>query len=329
MSRVRAIARCRVDLGGGTLDIWPLGLLHPRSVTVNVAIDVRAEVELAVGGDVYRVVQGDERIEADSLTELAAEPGGALVARLLSAFDPGFCQVTIGTGSPRGAGLGGSSALAVALLAATERACGGSPPLSEVERAHLARDLEAQLMGLPTGLQDHLPAQMGGALEIRHEPGGERVRRLDVDLAALGERLVVAYTGQSHFSAGANWSVVRGRLNGDPDRIERLEQVARAARTMAPALESGDWAALGAAVDREWQARRGLAAEVSTPRIEELLSTAKEVGAWGGKACGAGGGGCVLALVPPAARGALFAAWTSAGAAVLDAPPTGRGLELS
>jgi len=110
--------------------------------------------------------------------------------------------------------------------------------------------------------------------------------------------------------------------------VARLDRVARAAREMAPALESGDWAALGAAVDREWQARRGLAPEVSTPMIEELLAAAKEAGAWGGKACGAGGGGCVLALAPPASRGAVVAAWTAAGARVLEAPPTAQGLEM-
>ena len=328
MSAIRATARCRVDLGGGTLDIWPLGLLHPGSVTVNVAIDVRAEIELVPGGDAYRVVQGGESLAAESLRALAEQPDGALVARLLSAFDPGPCEIRIATGSPRGAGLGDSSAIAVALLAATEIASDGATRLSALERARLARDLEAQLMGLPTGLQDHLPAQLGGALEIDHRPGGERVRALDIDLAALGERLVVAYTGQSHFSAGANWGVVRGRLDGDPDRVERLDRVARAASGMASALEAGDWATLGAAIDREWQARRGLSPEISTPTIETLLESAKELGAWGGKACGAGGGGCVLVLVPPAKRGELVAAWTSRGAQVLDAPPTRSGLEL-
>jgi len=328
VSAIRAIARCRVDFGGGTLDIWPLGLLHRGAVTVNVAIDVRAEIELEPGGSMYRVVQAGETIEARSLEALGEDPGGALVARLLSAFDPGPCRIAIATGSPRGAGLGGSSAIAVALLAAAERARDGATRLSALDRARLARDLEAQLMGLPTGLQDHLPAQLGGALEIAHRPGGERVRTLDVDHEALGARLVVAYTGQSHFSAGANWTVVRSRLDGDPERVARLERVARAASTMASALETGDWPALGAAIDLEWQARRGLSPEISTHAIETLLESAKDLGAWGGKACGAGGGGSVLALVPPDAREEVVAAWTARGARVLDAPPTRSGLEL-
>ncbi len=281
-----------------------------------------------VGGHDYRVVQGDEQVTAASLDALALEPAGALVARLLSPFDPGPCTSTIKTGSPRGAGLAGSSAIAIALLAAAETLRDGALRLEPLERARLARDLEARLMGLPTGLQDHLPAQLGGALEIRHEPGGERVRRLAVDLEALAARLVVAYTGQSHFSAGANWSVVRGRLDGDPDRIDRLDRIARAAGRMAPALESGDWPELGAAVASEWEARRGLAPEISTPAIERLLEAARAAGAWGGKACGAGGGGCVLALAPPGARTQILAAWRSAKAEILEATPTARGLEV-
>src|SRR5258707_15816468 len=35
-----ARASCRVDLAGGTLDLWPLYLFHPGAVTVNFAVDV-------------------------------------------------------------------------------------------------------------------------------------------------------------------------------------------------------------------------------------------------------------------------------------------------
>ena len=78
-------------------------------------------------------------------------------------------------------------------------------------------NIEARLMELPTGCQDHFPALLGGVLEIRHEPGGEQVRHLAVDLAALGRSLLVVYTGQSHFSAGSNWRMIRRRLESDPE----------------------------------------------------------------------------------------------------------------
>jgi D-glycero-alpha-D-manno-heptose-7-phosphate kinase len=214
------------------------------------------------------------------------------------------------------------------MLAAGEVALAGAPTRTPLQRARLARDLEARLMGLPTGLQDHLPAQLGGALAVEHAAGGERVRRLAVDLDALAERLIVAYSGQSHFSAGANWRVIRGRLEGDPDLVARLDRIRDAARDLPAALERGEWERAGALVASEWAARRGLSEEVSTPALEALLGAAHELGAWGGKACGAGGGGSVAALAPPAARARIAEAWRALGAQPLaQARPTARGLE--
>jgi D-glycero-alpha-D-manno-heptose-7-phosphate kinase len=327
VSVVRVITRCRVDLAGGTLDIWPLGLLHPGSRTVNVAVDLPVRVELAPRAGDYELLQGGERWTADAPAGFAADPGTALAGLVLETLDLPPCRLVIDSASPRGAGLGASSALTVALLAAGELALSGRLTLSAAERAALARDLEARLMGLPTGQQDHFPAQLGGALELEHRPGGERVRRLAVDLDALGARLLVAYTGRSHFSAGNNWQVIRRRLEADADVIARLDAVRDAARDLPAALEAADWARVGALMSAEWHARRGLAPEVSTPALEALLEAAAEAGAWGGKVCGAGGGGCLAVLCPPERRAAVEAGLRGLGARLLAAPPTARGLE--
>lgn len=329
MTRVRTW--CRADLAGGTLDIWPLGLLHPGARTVNVALDLAVEVRLelrSAGARSFAVLQDGERLEKGTLAELAAAPGGALVAAVALVEDLPPCVVEIASASPRGGGLGASSALAVALLAAAEVQRHGALSRSAAERAAVARDIEARLMGLPTGLQDHFPAQLGGVLEIAHEPGGERVTSLQVDLEGLGEHLLIGFTGQSHFSAGANWLVVRRRLEADPAIVEQLGAIAAVASRMPPALLAADWAAVGALVGAEWAARRQLSQEISTPAIEALLSTARELGAWGGKACGAGGGGSVLVLAPRERRAAIAAAWQRQGTQILAARPTARQLEV-
>jgi D-glycero-alpha-D-manno-heptose-7-phosphate kinase len=325
----RVTARCRVDFGGGTLDIWPLGLLHPGAVTVNVAIDLTVSAAVAPRARGYRIESDGETFESDSIAGLIGRPATALVGRVVEALALPPATIETASRSPRGAGLGASSALAVALLAACEVAEQGGLRLEPLARARLARDLEARLMGLPTGLQDHLPAQVGGALALDHHPGGERLRRLTVDLDALGERLLVAYSGQSHFSAGANWSVVRRRLDGDPGIVERLDRVRDAARALPAALEAADWASAGQLMAREWDARRGLSPEVSTPQLEALLDRARALGAWGGKACGAGGGGCVAVLAPPSRGEAIRAAWRELGAQPLEgARPTALGFEI-
>lgn len=321
-------AWCRVDLAGGTLDIWPLGLLHPQARTINVAIDLAVTVELRPAAGGYRVLQGDSVTEAASAQELTRMPDGALIGVIASALDLPPFEVTLASESPRGGGLGGSSAMTVAFLTAAEEAFGRrrSEPR---ERAALARDLEARLMGLPTGMQDHYPALLGGALEIVPSPGGERVRRLDVDLASLDASLLVVYSGQSHFSAGNNWQVVRRRLEAEPEVTELFEGIAETASALAPALEKGDLPRVGALMSQEWSYRRRLAEGISTPVLETLLSAAASQGAWGGKACGAGGGGCLAVLCPPERRAGIAAALGNAGGTVLRASPTDAPLAVT
>ena len=147
--RVRAKAPCRVDLAGGTLDIWPLGLLHPGACTVNLAVDVLVEVELRPRGRSYRVEQGAEVVEAGSLADLLRNPATALVALVAELYDLPPAEIAVKSSSPLGAGLGASSALAIALIAACEEATG-------VERSgtrrsvRLARDLVGMLAEAPS-----------------------------------------------------------------------------------------------------------------------------------------------------------------------------------
>ena len=324
---IRAVARCRADLGGGTLDIWPLGLLFPGAQTVNVTLDLAVEVTLEAGGSGYRLRTERGDLAAATAAELAAEPEGALVGLVAEALELPPVAVTLRSASPRGGGLGASSAVTVALIAAGDRLL-GRDPRGEAATARLARDLEARMMRLPTGMQDHYGAMMGGALAIVFTPGGERVRRLAVDLPELGRHLLLVYSGQSHFSAATNWQIIRGCLEGDPDVRGLFHGIAEVAAELPAALESGDWPRVGELVGLEWRLRRQLAEGVSVPAVESLLQLAGSLGAWGGKACGAGGGGCVAILLPPERREAVSAALAASGGEVLAASPTAQGLTV-
>ncbi len=327
--RVRARTGCRVDLAGGTLDIWPLGLLHAGARTVNVAVEVPVEIGLRRIDSGYRVELDDGTVvEAASTGALIEDPRTDLVGWILEERHAPATEVKLSSASPRGGGLGGSSAIAVALIAALDTLDGrASLPVESI--ASVARDLEARLMSLPTGRQDHYPPLLGGALEILYRAGGEEVRSLDCDLETLGRSLVVAYTGRSHFSAASNWGVVRRRLDGDAESIRLFDGICEAAREAAAALEAGDLPRLGAAMASEWSFRRRLAEGVDTPEIASLLARSAQAGAWGGKATGAGGGGCIAVLTPPAARGAVEEALSAGGATVLEAPPRASALEIS
>jgi D-glycero-alpha-D-manno-heptose-7-phosphate kinase len=262
------------------------------------------------------------------VAELRTHPDTALVGVVAEALDLPPMTVTLQSASPRGGGLGASSAMTVALIAAAEEAFALARSGAE-RRAHLARDLEARLMGLPTGTQDHYAALLGGAVEIRHLPGGAAVSHLPVDLDRLGACLLVVYSGQSHFSAGQNWQVVRRRLEGEPEVTELLSGIGRVAAEVGVKLAAGDLRAVGALMAEEWALRRRLAPGISTPAVEQLLASAVGAGAWGGKACGAGGGGCVAILCPPAIRSEMAARLMFLGGQVLPALPVSWPLAVS
>jgi D-glycero-alpha-D-manno-heptose-7-phosphate kinase len=332
--RVRARAWCRVDLAGGTLDIWPLGLLHPGARTVNLAVDLPVEVELALPEGSpedqegpYVVIQGEDRREAPTAAGLIEDPATALAGRVAEALDLPPFEARLSSASPRGGGLGASSAMVVGLIAAAEELF--DRPRSSPDRlAVLGRDLEARMMALPTGVQDHHAALLGGLLDIRYTLGGDSVHRLPLDEDALGASLVLAFTGQSHFSAGQNWQIIRRRMEGEEEVTRLLQGIADTASELVAALEAGDLPVAGILVGREWSHRRRLANGVSTPGIEDLLERSHAAGAWGGKACGAGGGGCIVVLTPPERRGAVEAALEDGGATLLPARPISGGLTV-
>ena len=263
---VQASAPSRVDLAGGTLDLWPLHVLHPGSVTVNLAIDRFARCRVAPGKKGFRVSLKDRGSNDRSGTaeELLAAPETALVGSLILALqisEP--LEIEISSEVPFGSGLGGSSALLVALMGALERF---SPRgLAGVDRVDFVRDVETRVLGKPAGVQDYFPPLSGGLHRIVFEPGRTRAARSDVDADLWERHLTLLDTGASHSSGMNNWEIFRARLEGDDRVAARLEGVRRAAARMAEAAQAMDFPAMGRALAEEWDARRELAPVVETP----------------------------------------------------------------
>ncbi len=327
-SWIEATAPARIDLAGGTLDLWPLHVLHPGSATINLAIDLRAKCRVKTGASGFRVTVPDlgyERI-VESARDLLADPRGALAGAVLEALEiRAPREIELATDVPFGSGLGGSSALTVAMAAAlaasVERRFDGPG------RVDFVRDVETRVLGKPAGTQDYYPPLSGGLHTLEFEVGGVGVRRRDVDPAAWLKHLTLFDTGAAHSSGMNNWEVFRARLEGDHEVAARLDEVRDAAREMAEAAAADDFRGMGAALGREWAARRRLAPVVSSPALEEGIAAAVHAGAWGGKACGAGGGGCLVILSPPEKTPAVREALSRMpGGRLLLVAPENRGL---
>ncbi|HEU4402864.1 MAG TPA: GHMP kinase, partial [Candidatus Polarisedimenticolia bacterium] len=266
--RVEARAPTRIDLAGGTIDLWPLYLLHESPLTVNAAIDLyaRARVEARSDGGI-EIVSKDRGANVNAASpedlrrRLAEAPADLefpmrLAAHFLATAGAGAgrsCVITTDCEAPAGSGLGGSSTLGIALAAALNRFSGRGLDGDRLLAA--TRAIETQVLRIPTGEQDYHPALHGGVLALHYTVEGTRVERLAVETDALHERIVLIDTGISRSSGISNWDMLKRHLDGDQSVRRALERVNQATHAMRAALLAADWDAAGAALAREWEAR--------------------------------------------------------------------------
>ena len=286
---IESKAPTRVDLAGSTLDIWPLYLFHPGAVTLNAAISRYAHCAIETHAP------GDESIKLVSLDTQRAENFASfaklarakrfrlpLLAEIVKFFRPeGGFTLTTNSEAPAGAGIGGSSAMAVSICAALDRLTGTGR--SKVDWIHISRDAEAVVIHIPTGMQDHYPPAFGGAAAIELIPGGERRVELNVNLDELERRLVVCYTGKPRQSAINNWGVFKAHIDNKGSVVNNLERISQIAQKMRVALEAGNWKEAGRLMHDEWTFRRRNLPTISTKTIDRIIENSVAKAPWRGR----------------------------------------------
>lgn len=331
--KITATAPTRIDLAGGTLDIYPLYLFENGGLTVNVAINRYSRVVLQSRTDdrvFITATDVNRSVRAENLEALKIGRELDLISRVVKFYRP-RCGLTITTHNdlPAGSGLGGSSSLLMALSSALNLLNGTGYNLKQM--VDWGCNLEAQSIRIPAGKQDHFAAAYGRVSAIEFGVDGERHRYIDLDDGALGElerRLLLVFTGQSHFSGTNNWAMLKRYIEDRGTTVANLRAIKRTAFKMREALAARDWQRVAAVLNEEWQNRKRLAHGVSTPRIERLMAAARRAGAVASKICGAGGGGCIVTYVEPERRDAVEGIYRRMGAEVLHFSIAKQGLSV-
>jgi len=322
-------APTRIDLAGGTIDIWPLYLFHDGACTVNAAISLRAHVQiepLDQPGVALRSIDTSVATHARHWSELTHEHPLPLLSLLAKHYQIDRASITTRGESPAGAGIAGSSALTIAICGALARWTEASTEAEDLLR--VAMNVECQTIRVPTGVQDYRPALYGGIAAVELRVDGVHRVAVDVDRAELESRIVLAYTGAPRNSGTNNWEITKRHIDGDRHVFDCFERIRDTSVALRQALERGDWDAVGRQIDQEWDNRKRLAPGVTTSDIDRLIAAARAAGATAAKVCGAGGGGCLFCYGPPAARAAIAAALSAHGARVLDYTIETEGLRL-
>lgn len=334
---ITATASCRVDLAGGTLDLWPLYLFHSGAVTVNFALTMLTKATITPHNNKQIIFRSVDTGKADQFADLATfrDAGrfehalaGYLARYFLTLPDApqgGFLLET-DSGSPAGAGISGSSALMIATTAAFARYCGVR--MSKEEMRVLAQNVEAQLIRVPTGCQDYYPALYGGVGAVRLLASGVERVAIPVPLAEMDTRFVLAYTGAPRQSGINNWEVFKAHIDGDAHVQRNFEEITDVAKSMHCALTGQEWDKVAGLMRREWALRKTNAPGITTPTIDRLVENALKNGAVAAKVCGAGGGGCVVFLVEPEAKQRVEQALAVAGGTILPCRVAKHGVQV-
>jgi D-glycero-alpha-D-manno-heptose-7-phosphate kinase len=325
-------APCRVDLAGGTLDIWPLYLYHDGAVTVNFAVTRYASCLIETREEPTITLRSRDTAQEEtfaSIDELAAARRYRLplLAFQLRFFRPAS-GLTLETDSeaPVGGGISGSSALIIAINAALNRLTGAGYSLERIRE--ISQNIESQIIRVPTGSQDYYPAMYGGVNAIELRPDGIRRQPIPVDFEQLNARTVLAYTGVPRNSGINNWEVMKAHIDGDRRVQRNFDQIAAIAQAMRAALEKADWDEAGRLLREEWAHRRKNVPGITTELIDRLVQVTRKAGAAGAKVCGAGGGGCVFFLVEPEAKARVTELIEREGAEVLPVRVAPRGVQV-
>ena len=327
---IKSTAPTRIDLAGGTLDIWPLYLQFGNPPTLNAAINLYATVELTPRSDRKIFVKSKDlpcQARFKSIASLPERHPLDLILKTLKYYQPkkGLNIVT-SSEAPPGSGIGGSSALNIALHGALNAFT--KKGLSKRQMLEAAMNIETQVISVPTGWQDYFPPLYGGVRSVRPDFNGVDSVALPVSLHKLSERMVLCYTGNPRQSGINNWEVMKKVLDGNNAVVRKLQKIGQIAREMDKALTLGQMKKVTALFDQEWKVRKALAPTISTPYINKLITGAKNKGAQAAKVCGAGGGGCIAFMVPSTKRESVVSELVRLNGQVIPFRFVQRGLRV-
>ncbi|UNK48882.1 dehydrogenase [Lysobacter sp. S4-A87] len=334
---VRSRAPLRLGLAGGGTDVSPFCDIHGGFV-MNVTIDKYAYATLdpapsglvefhALDADVSQACAPGEVDLGSGPLQLMKGVYSTIVNDYLDGRPAPAIRIRAASDAPPGSGLGSSSTMVVALVAAFAEYFGLA--LGEYEIAQLAYRIERNELGLAGGKQDQYAAAFGG-FNFMEFYDGDRVvvnplRVKDWIWSELEASLVLYFTGVSRASAKIIDEQSRNVRDGRSDSIDAMQRLKVEAVQMKEALLRGDFVRLASVMQSGWQAKKQSATSITNPMIDELEALAFANGARATKVSGAGGGGFMMFICDPADRVGLVRALRGAGGTVYDTHFTHQG----
>lgn len=202
---------------------------------------------------------------------------------------------------PGGSGLGSSSSFTVGFVKLISHLQGRS--ITKLDLMREAVRVETELLHENCGIQDQSHASFGGLNHYRFHGNDFSLQpvRMTTDCRdAVNASMCLIYTGVQRSAS----QTLETQISNTRERkiVKELRHLYELCEEGVRILEGNDsqraLTDLGSLLSEGWMTKRSLSPAVSSPHIDDIYDTAMSLGAYGGKLCGAGGGGFMLFLAP-------------------------------
>jgi len=328
---IKSRAPIRIDFAGGWTDVPPFSEKEGGAV-INATIN-RYTYATCVPrkGNEIKIISADFDIflEVKSFKKLEYDGNLDMIKAAIKKLNiKRGLDLYVRCDAPPGSGTGSSASIGVCLIGLLNHL--QETKLSNHEIANLARELEIRELKIAGGKQDQFAAAFGGInfLEF-YDPAVSlsRLRLPDNVINELEKHLVICYTGKSRLSGDIIQTVMGSYSKGIKKTVKALRNIKRITYEMKNALLSGDLKAFAELMTENWENQKQLDKSTTNPQIDSLFEIAFRNGAIGGKALGAGGGGCILFYCGINKEHVVRKALISTGVQIIDFNLEEKGLQ--
>ena len=286
----------RISFSGGGTDLpsfykQRMGAVLSTSIDKYIYVTVKKQGKLF--GSSYRLNYSETEIVED-ISQI--KNNIARECLQLLPVDPPLYIATIAD-LPANSGLGSSSSFAVGLLKALHMIRGEEVCAHQV--AEEACEVEIHRLNRPTGKQDAYAAAIGGINIFRFYPD-EQVECIKMKchrekLNFFFSHLLMFWTGITRDSA----TILSSQEQRFTQNFSALSSMADQVDVLHQTIDTSFCPIeIGRLLHQNWTMKKSLSTSISNSKIDQWYQIALDAGAYGGKLCGAGGGGFLVFLAP-------------------------------
>lgn len=314
----RGRAPARITFGGGGTDLTHFFMNQGGGVVINATINKYAHATLRKRKDSsVKIYSHDLQVTVEASSAAELQLGGVLdlLVSVVKLVQPTFgFEMEVAADFPVGSGLGGSAAVAAAVIGCFNEF--RSDPWDRHQVSEMAFQAERLLLNIPGGWQDQYATVFGGFnyMEFTEDHNAILPLRLESKtVAELEEALLLCYTGRGHDSGAIHRDQRARQTASESKAADSGGQKKELALEMKRKLLRGDVYGYGKLLHDSWLLKRQDSPMITDSELDRIYTCAMTNGALGGKILGAGGGGYFLFFVPPFQQYRVFDALAEHG----------------